>query len=293
VSEDPFPADALAANRRGRLTPDQMRDLGRQATDSARTGVRVALVLLGFGLVLVAGAGSGRIPGAGPGPVLLGMALVLIGGLLLVRGGLGRTGRASVRAAAGEDVVELVHGELRKERRRRDGPDLTGAYRSFGADAELDHYLHVGDRRFSVSETAFHAAPADCAVRAYVLPGTDHLVNLERTGPARAERQGMAVAAAAGSTGPPSAPSAAPLAGEALRQALIGRWWNSGLGIEVDLGADGVALAGRAPDLDRSRWAVTGPGEIRQGDETFRVTVDADGLIMIDEEGAALRLRRA
>jgi hypothetical protein len=293
MSGDPFPVDALEANRRGRLTPAQMRELGRAAQQTGRTGVRVGLVLIGFGAVLLLGALTGMI-GSRLGPLALG-AVLIVGGIgLLTAGGLGRGGRASQRAGGGDDRVEIVRGYLRRQDSARGIADQAlGLRPSPSPDAERDHYLHVGDRRFAVREDQFHAAPTDGLVQAYVLPGSDVLVNLERVGPGRGEVIGKAVAAGMGAPSPAPNPWPAPPppAQQPLQQAVVGRWWHPGLGLVLELHADGVALSGRGQDLERSRWRISGVDVLEYGGETFRVRPAPGQLELTDVEGSSLTFR--
>ena len=299
MASDPFPVGALDANRQGRLAPEQRHDLGWSAQQSARTGVRIGLVLILVGALLVVGAVSRR-TGSVPGPLALGAVLVVGGAALLRSRGAGRGVRASQRAASGDDRVEIVSGYLRRQDSARGLADQAlGLRTSPSPEDERDRYLHVGDRRFPVSEDQFRAAPADGFVHAYVLPGSDVLVNLERVGPGRGEVVGSATAASVGvfpppvPTGPPAAgPGSPPLPPLPLHEAVVGRWWNPALGLVLDLQADGVALAGRPPNLERSRWHLRGD-VLTQGDEAFRVSLAPGQLVLTDADGHGLTFQRA
>ena len=289
MSGDPFPVSALDANRRGRLAPEQRHALGRAARQTARTGVRVGLILIVFGALLLFGALTGR-TGSVAGPLALGVVLVAGGVALLRARGLGRGGRASERAGAGDDRVETVRGYLRRQDSARGVADQALGLRPSGSpDDERDRYLHVGDRRFAVSEEQFRAAPADGFVHAYVLPGSDVLVNLERVGPGPGEVVGSAIASGLGVPAPPSAPpSAPPQPGSAPdRQAVVGRWWNPALGLVLDLRADGAALSGRGRAVEPSRWQLRGD-VLECGGERFRVSLGPGRLVLTDQDGGSL-----
>jgi hypothetical protein len=298
MSGDPFPVGALDENRRGRLTAEQARDLGRVARQSRRTGRQVGVVLIGFGAVLIFGGLTGR-AGSVVGPLALGVVLVLGGLALLAARGLGRAGRASERAAAGDVAVEIVRGYLRRESSPRGIADQAlGVRASPSPDDEWDYYLHVGDRRFPVGREQFDAAPADGFVHAYVLPASDRLVNLEQVGPGHGEVVGQAIASGIGGIRPAAAPTpawpapGAPTSDRALRQAVVGRWWNPSLGLVLELREDGVALSGRGRDLEPSQWHVRGAEVLQYAGETFRVRVAADQLLLVDEEGSSLSFQR-
>ena len=292
MSGDPFPVSALDANRRGRLAPEQRHVLGGAARQTARTGVRVGLVLIVFGALLLFGALTGRLRTV-LGPTALGVVLVAGGVALLRARGLGRGGRASERAGAGDDRVETVRGYLRRQDSARGVADQALGLRPSGSpDDERDRYLHIGDRRFAVSEEQFRAAPADGFVHAYVLPGSDVLVNLERVGPGPGQVVGSAIASDLGvpPPSPPAPPLAPPRPGPAPdRQAVVGRWWNPARGRVLDLRADGAALSGRGRAVEPSRWQLRGD-VLECGGERFRVSLGPGRLVLTDEDGGSLTI---
>jgi hypothetical protein len=183
MAPEVFSFDALPANRRGELTPSQRTLLGLQARDSRRSGLQAGVALLGFGGLLIFGAVSGRVESGRFGALAIGLLMAAIGTWLLKNGGLSRTGKASVRAATGEGGVVAVSGELRKERVDRSvGDELLGLDTSHRSGNRWQYLLHVGARRLEVNQAQFDVAPAGGPVTAYLLAGTDHIVNLERRG---------------------------------------------------------------------------------------------------------------
>lgn len=306
---NPFPPEALAANRAGQLTPEQRRELGEDHVASKRSGWQAGLALCAFGGLLVFGAVSGRIDSGRVGAFLLG-AVVLAGGLaLVVARGMTRSTKASGEAAAGRLGVEAVAGDIRKVEHNRDlGNELVGATSS---RAENRYYwtIEVAGRRFDVNKAQFDAAPREGSVVAYVLPGSDRLVNLELVGPSqrmaglidRAAERGVHGAwdpADAGGSlaGPGPAPSPVPatdapvLDGAALAAAVAGRWANPALHLWFDFHPDGT-LGG--PD-GNGRWWVAGPGRLGMEDEPdVPVSVAGDRLYLHTPDGPTLELHRA
>ncbi|MDH4364504.1 MAG: hypothetical protein OEY70_10530, partial [Acidimicrobiia bacterium] len=117
---NPFPPEALAANRAGQLTAEQRRELGADHVANRRSGWQAGLALCAFGGLLVFGAVSGRIDSGRVGAFLVG-AVVLAGGLaLVVSRGMTRSTKASGEAAAGRLGVAAVARDIRKVEHSRD-----------------------------------------------------------------------------------------------------------------------------------------------------------------------------
>jgi hypothetical protein len=180
MAQEPFPRSALDDNRAGRLTVEQVRGLRIDARESKRSGVMAGSAMLAVGLFILWGTLAGRVPGSRLQSLAVGAAIAVVGGLLLGTRGMTRGPRAA-EAASASTVLDVVEGSFRRERvDRQFAQDLLGATRSLSAGAQYNYFLHVGDRRLSVGQPAYDAAPEDGIVRAYLLPDSDRIVNLER-----------------------------------------------------------------------------------------------------------------
>ena len=178
MTPEPFPPGALDDNRALRLTGEQVRDLHRDARESKSPGVTAGLALLGFGLFILWGTLAGRVPGSRLASLAVGATIALVGGLLLGSRGMTRGPRAAERASE-STVLDVVEGPIRRERVDLE-LDLAGSSHRLRASARYSCFLHVGGRRLSVGQPAYDAAPEDAVVRAYLLPDSDRIVNLER-----------------------------------------------------------------------------------------------------------------
>ncbi len=292
VGVNPFPPEALAANRGGQLTPAQRHELAVDHKASKRSGWQAGLALCAFGALLVFGAVSGRIESGRIGAFLIG-ALMLAGGigLLAVRGAT-RTTRASGEAAEGRLGLEAIQGDIRRQQVDRSiGDELVGVNRAYHGDNRYQFLIHVGDRRLEVNRAQYEAAPDDGWGTAYLLAGTNRLVNLERVGPSTRESAAIDRAAAmgvhAGGT-PPAAATGPVLDGAQLAAAVTGRWANERLRLTMELRADGTLVG---PD-GTSRWQVAGPGQIWFDEGVMTVTVSTDRLFLQAPDGPVLELHR-
>jgi hypothetical protein len=281
MTQDPFPRAALGDNRAGRLTAEQIQALHLDASKSQRSGLLAGLALLAFGLVIVGGTLAGRIPGSRLQSLAVGAAFAIFGALLLKGKGMTRGPRAE-RAASESTVLDVVEGRFRKE--RVDRQILGGSTHASKGSARYLYLLHVGERRLSVGETAFDAAPDDGIVRAYLLPSSDVVVNLDRIADppptpieARAaEMMRERFGAIPKGERPPRTTSPATSPAE-LRTRLLGRWQAQGMPVHVDFRADGTVVGGEGAGEQR-RWDVIDAERIRIDDEEQRVDVDGDDL---------------
>ncbi len=174
---DPFPRSALDANRSGHLTPDQVVLYRQEAASDRRTALFAGVAVAGFGALVVAAGVTGKAPGGRVETLLIGVALIGIG--LFVAYFVGIQGSKATAAAARAGNVTMIEGPFRRGRRdRRDS--LGGGTSHYSAGNEYEYYLLVGDRRFTVSQATWEAAPADGVVRVYLLGDSDDIVNLER-----------------------------------------------------------------------------------------------------------------
>ena len=298
MAQDPFPRSALDDNRAGRLTADQIRDLHVDARESKRSGVTAGLALLAVGLFILWGTLAGRVPGSRLQSLSVGAAIAVVGGLLLASRGMTRGPRAA-QAASESTVLDVVEGSFRRQRVDRQlAQDLLGATRSLSAGARYDYFLHVGDRRLSVGQPAYEAAPEDGIVRAYLLPGSDRIVNLERIADApptpvdaRAaallrERLGVVLEGER-----PSPTKTSAMTPAALHAALLGRWQAQGMPLRLEFHADGTVESAEEGAGERKRWEVLDADRIRIAGEDQRVEVDGDELSLATR-GPTLRFRR-
>ncbi len=309
MASDPFPRNALDANRSGRLTPEQSTFYQAEAATDRKNLVFAGIAVTVFGVVILFGAITGRIPGSRLEPLLIGAAILAFGVALTYFGGI--RGSAAKAAAAAEGRVTSLEGPFRRDRRdRRDDEDHVSA------GNEYEYYLVVGDRSFSVSRDQWEAAPEDGVVRVYLLGDSSRIVNLEKvadapppqvpgivrnaleqaasSGDPRAAqaqaflRQMEAVTASADGT---PQPPAASLAGP-LEQAILGSWRNDGLGITYEFRAGGSAVATSAMAGTRQqRWSVVGADTIRLDDATLQASV-AESTLSLGEPGHRLAFTR-
>ena len=174
---DPFPRAALAANRSGRLTPDQTALYREEAASDRRNLLMAGLVIAALGTAVVFGSITGRITSGRLESLVVGAGLLVVGVAVAWFGGI-RGSRAKA-AAAGAGRVTSLDGPIRRERRdRRD--EAFGDSDHISPGNEYAYYLLVGDRSFSVSRDQWDAAPQDGIVRAYLLGESDRIVNLDR-----------------------------------------------------------------------------------------------------------------
>ena len=176
MTEDPLPRSALAMNRTGRLTPEQIRALHVDANQSRRSGTLAGLAILAFGALILWGTVMGRVPGSRLQSFGIGGALAAVGAIMLATQGMSRGPRAA-QLASESTPLEILEGPLRRE--RFDPTSLGGhSYATKGA-ARYDYRLHVGARRIVVSEKIYNASPDGGIVRVFLLPNSDRVVNLE------------------------------------------------------------------------------------------------------------------
>jgi hypothetical protein len=280
---DPFPRAALAANRSGRLTPDQTALYREEAASDRRNLLMAGLVIAALGTAVVFGSITGRITSGRLESLVVGAALLAVGVAVAWFGGI-RGSRAKA-AAAGAGRVASLDGPIRRERRdRRD--EAFGDSGHISPGNEYAYYLLVGDRSFSVSRDQWDAAPQEGVVRVYLLGESDRIVNLERIAdapppqvpglvraaleiassspdPARAEEAravagGLSGEHAGGLSGAPAGaangePAVGAVAGDPsgapavpLEQAILGTWQSDLAGMTYEFRADGSASAGSA-----------------------------------------------
>ncbi len=294
---EPFPIAALETNRQLRLTAEQIRDLHADAVESKRSLNMAGVWVSAVGLFIIVGTIMGRSPGSVVQSYLLGGAIVGIGALVLSprAKNSGVTGAAIVSEAT---VLDRVEGAIRREQiDKQPGMDLIGETRNLRGDARYDFILHVGERRFDVGRTAYEAAPHEGLVCAYLLPGTNRIVNLERLGDAPPlaiethARELMLQRFGSLSEAEHEAILAhAPHSADALRAMLIGRWQAEGIPMTMEFHDDGTVGNGRAGET--KPFDVPDATHVRIGGQTQ--TVETDGTtLLFGTRGPTLRFHRA
>ena len=296
MAMEPFPSSALAENRQLRLTADQIRELHADAVESKRSLNLAGLWVIAIGLVIIVGTFMGRSHGSALKSYLLGGAIAGVGVLVLSprAKNSGVTGSA---IASDLTVLDRVQGAIRREQiDLQPGMDLLGSPRNLRGDARYDFILHVGERRFDVGRQAYDAAPSEGLVCAYLLPGTNRIVNLERLGGAPpsafetharemlqqrfgsvSEEEHKAILAHA------------PQSADALRAMLIGRWQAEGIPMVMEFREDGSVGNGR--DGEHKAFSVPDATHVNIGGQTQ--TVETDGTtLLFGTRGPTLRFHR-
>ncbi len=161
TQESPFSQDAISTNQSGRLTEDQSRrwtQIAKNRRDSVR-GVAYVFAGLGAFLLFATGPAESATLRANGGLAFLGFAIVLFVGVSL----------EPVNADVREGRVESVEGAIAKGR----------TYFGRGGSRSSYHYFDIAGRRLWASTAAHKAAPSAGYVRAYFLPRSRRVVNLE------------------------------------------------------------------------------------------------------------------
>jgi hypothetical protein len=300
---NPFPLDALEANRRGELSEEQRRGFGALSGSRRRSALSSAAFLVAGALLVLFFASPTS------SPVLraaLPVACLAIAAFLVVRSIAG--GDALTRDLR-EGRVESVEGAIGKSR---------GG--GGGGRSVTTHFLEVGDRIFKVTPAPYREAPDAGLVRLYFLPRSRKVVNLERLpsapvpdeevtprgvvaslgtalfasgrrerNEARAGIAALADALAAGfSQTPPAAPPPQARDPRPLARAVLGTWSNGMM--KVTFTADG-RVSTHMPGMERSgRWSVDATGRLRSDITGHEQTADAwvagDRLTIAAEAGA-------
>jgi hypothetical protein len=160
---NPFPPDALEANRRGELSDAQRRGFGALSGYQRRNDFSIAGFLVA-GAVLV-----GFFASPTASPLLRGLIPILclaLAAFLVVRS---ITGGGALTRDLRQGRVESAEGAIGKRRPSGGGGRSVSTY-----------FLDVGDRHFKVTPAPYEAAPDAGFVRLYYLPHSRKVVNLER-----------------------------------------------------------------------------------------------------------------
>lgn len=161
--ESPFSETALPINQSGRLSDEQSRrwaNIAKFRRQSVR-GVAYVFGALGAFLLLANGPPTSAAARANGGLIFLALALIMFVGASL----------EPVNADVREGRVEWVEGAIAKSRRS------TGA----GGTRRSNYYFDIAGRRLqALSRISYDAAPDAGFVRAYFLPRSRRVVNLEQ-----------------------------------------------------------------------------------------------------------------
>jgi hypothetical protein len=159
----PFQAEAFETNRAGRLTDDQRKRIRR-----GEWGGRLNRLLLGLFCVALAAAVifQGRTDPNAPVYYVVAAVFIVAAAALAY---LGLFYRDSLALDLREGKVETVEGAIGKHARVVSG----------GRDSTNNFYLEVDGRNFGVAVDGYRAAPDAGWVRAYILPLSHRVVNLE------------------------------------------------------------------------------------------------------------------
>jgi hypothetical protein len=305
----PFPAGALEANRAGRLTETQRKNWTGADRDW-RGNVRLMALVLGLaGVLLVAGIRQTPFPTFTQ--LLLGTVCLILAAYLVYVSTLG--GGALTRDLR-EGRVEAVEGAISREGR--------GLPVNAGPNPERC-YLHIAGKRLACGRTAYDAAPQAGIVRAYYLPRSRRLINLERLAnrPLRAgaldhplaavgqafsamdsedrtqQAEAMATVEAIKDAifGEASSPPIGTAGARPLAEAIVGSWRSPVMNVTFSENgtaaakmANGMALAGR--------WSIAGDGKLRLAGMGQDMETDASvagDVLSVVMEGNRLNFRRA
>ena len=301
-----FTAEALAGNRSGHLTDDQAHRFQRMVSGRRMStrGVAVPVGAIGALLLILSGPAATTVERHFAGWGFLAAAAVFLVAPAF----------DPLATDVRERRVETVEGAIEKKRVQ------SGTRSGF-----TRYYLVVANRRLRTFRSAYEAAPDAGYVRAYYLPRTRRLVNLERlpnpplpAGPdearemfgqmarafvtgdpvafakSRANAAGLIDAAPESAVEPSDAPSGH-LAGGLLRQGLVGRWTHPL--VTVTFAEDGTATVTTMMGATQSgHWSVDGHRRLLTDATGAIEPTDAaldDGRLTIQLEGRRLTFTRA
>ena len=302
ADSSPFPADALEANRAGRLSPQQrnwLRSLAKTWRSNGRTIAGVAAVL---GLIVLFLADKG-----GAERILLGVGLLIVAVFMFVLSLMGvDTMDADLRAGK----VESVEGAIAKRKQVTHGRNTS----------TTTYYIDVKDKQMVAFRDQYEAAPDAGYVRVYYVPHSLRVVNLERVaGPAgaadavkspqdalklaarglfsldeqsRAEARAQ-LAAVGGAMQPGASPPAAERDPRPLAEAILGRWSNGMVTLEFDAGGT-VTMDLPGGGQRQAHWSVDPQGrliaDVMGRQEAGEAWVAGDHLsIKLGDEGIVLK----
>jgi hypothetical protein len=161
VAAQPFPADALADNRAGRLSGEQQRWLRSLARNWRSSGRSIAVIAAVLGFIVLFLADKG-----GTTRVLLGVGLLVFAGLIFV---LSIVGADSMDADLRAGKVLSVEGAIAKRTVVMHGRSTSST----------TYYIDVDDKSMQAFRDQYEAAPDAGYVRVYYVPRSMRVVNLE------------------------------------------------------------------------------------------------------------------
>jgi hypothetical protein len=296
---NPFPPEALEANRRGELSEAQRRGFGALSGSQRRSALSSAAFLFAGALVVVFFAS----PTASPLlRTLVPLLCLAIAAFLVVRS---LTGGDALTRDLSESQVQSVEGAIGKRRGGGGGRTVTV------------YFLDVGDTSFKVTTGPYQAAPEAGIVRLYFLPRSRKVVNLERLpnaappgeisprgleslgealrSPSRRERNeahaGIAsvgdVLKASFAPAQAAAPPAQARDPRPLGKAIVGTWSN--VLMKVTFSADGRVTTHMMGRERTGHWSVDATGRLRADitgrEETADAWVAGDQLTITAEAG--------
>ena len=301
---EPFPVQALAENRSGHLTGDQAVRFQRMVSGRRQgaRGLAVPVGAIGALLLILSGPAATAVRRN-----LAGWGFVAAAAMILI---------APVFDPLAADVrdgrVEMVQGAVGKRRTQGKGP----------GGGITRYYLNISGRQLQTYLSAFEAAPDAGYVRAYYLPRTRKLVNLERlpnpplpSSPEEARDMFGRIAHALATHDPDALARAnagglmdaaksivessdAPggrVAGGLVREALVGTWTHPL--VTVTLAENGTAtLRTMAGSTQAGHWAVDSRGRLLTDVTGTMEPTDAaldDGRLTIQLEGRRVTFSRA
>ena len=293
----------LEENRSGELSDQQRKNLGALSRYRRRNAATIALFCVAAAAILLF-APNPRAPLVER--ELIAAAAGLLAAFLVVRA---VTGNDALTRDLHESRVESVEGAIGKRRRS------TGRL--------ANYYLDVGDRTFSVGPGWYRDAPDAGWVRAYYLPLSKMIVNIERrpnAAPApEMTRDGILQALGATLSGnrreanearagiasvsealksvldaSPQPPSADTRDSRPLDQAILGTWTNPL--IRVTFSEGGLATVHMFGGDKNGRWSVDPDGKLRAGIMGHEQAADAwvaGNTLTVVADGRAVTFRRA
>jgi hypothetical protein len=301
-----FPAEALAENRSGHLTGDQTRRFQSLVSGRRKStrGLAVPVGAIGALLLILSGPAATALKRQ-----LAGWGFVAAAAMVLAAPAFDPLA-ADVR----EGRVETVQGAVGKRRAQ-----------SVSRTALTRYYLNIAGCQLQTHRSAYDAAPDAGYVRAYYLPRTRRLVNLERlpdpplpSGPdeardmfgrmarafvarnpvafaeARANAAGLIDAAQESKVEPSNAPTGR-VAGGLVREAIVGRWTHPL--VTVTLAEDGTATVTTIAGVTQAgHWSVDSHGRLLTDATGTMEPTDAaldGGRLTIQLDGGRLTFARA
>jgi hypothetical protein len=299
----PFPADAIDMNRVGDLTEGQRRNLGALSRYRRRNELSIA-AFLSAGAAIVWFLASPSAPVV-KRELIAGGAAVLAA-FFVVRS---ITGGDRLTRDLHESRVESVEGAIGK---RRVG----------NGRARASYFLEVGDRRFTIGSLTYRALPDAGWVRAYYLPLSRTVVNLEQlpnASPApdmtrdgvihafeatlssnrREANEARAGIAKAGESlkaafeGSAQSPAPDKRDPRPLAEAILGTWTNPL--VRVTFSENGLATVRMFGGDRNARWSVDADGKLRadvMGHEQSAEAWVAGDTLTVVADGRTITLKR-